>query len=579
MTFAWPLALPLLAVPGALFALEIARSNRAGASGRPKILRAEAGMKDVELVESGPQPPSRRRLWLCAGLTLAIVALARPQWGRVDEPVFDQSREVIVAVDLSRSMLTPDVTPNRLERTRLLIQSLLDWLAGERVGLVVFSGTAFLQCPLSADYEILREFLPSLGPDFLPVGGTNYGAMIDAAADAFSQGGEADRYLIVLSDGGATDEDWRSHLGRLTEKGVRVISLGVGTAKGGFIPDTGGGFMKDERGAVVLAKLESDTLQELARKTGGVYRDASEWVNLPALLKSTVEAGKKGHFVEKNTVRLTERFQWALAPALCCLIASFWLEFPVRPKPRVVALRDGRTRPVAGTAVAALLLAAFLPGLSAVSRAATAEAASPPGDLLGHIVGRLSAADTPTALDWAELGRETLTWGRRLQSQRQAVQPGPVNDALEAVRRGSALNPKATDWTQLRSDLEALLRKPPEQKEQKEQKNQDQQQQQDRQQQQQSEKQKQNRQEQQPGQSRDESTKPADDEARSRQRDMQRVGGSRANKTRDPAAADPELAVPVQKLDQVRSQDSPAELYQMIENTEAKPATQPSRNW
>jgi Ca-activated chloride channel family protein len=82
--------------------------------------------------------------------------------------VFDQSREILLAVDLSRSMLTPDVKPSRLDRTKLLIQSLLEKLGGERVGLVVFAGTSFLQAPLSADYEILREFLPALGPDFLP---------------------------------------------------------------------------------------------------------------------------------------------------------------------------------------------------------------------------------------------------------------------------------------------------------------------------------------------------------------------------------------------------------------------------
>src|SRR5690606_28077783 len=110
----------------------------------------------------------RWRLWL--GCILAIGAFARPQWGRVDEPVFEQAREILIAVDLSRSMLAPDVTPTRLDRAKLLITSLLERLAGERVGLVVFSGTAFLQSPLSADYEILREFLPSLTPDYLPQG-------------------------------------------------------------------------------------------------------------------------------------------------------------------------------------------------------------------------------------------------------------------------------------------------------------------------------------------------------------------------------------------------------------------------
>ena len=154
--------------------------------------------------------------------------------------MFDQSREIVIAVDLSRSMLTPDVKPSRLERSKLLVQSLLDHLKGERVGLIVFSGTAFLQSPVSADYEILREFLPALGPNFLPEGGTNYHQLLDTALEAFEGGSAADRYLIILSDGEATDDDWRERIPELQKRGIRVIGLGVGTSAGGMIPDGSG---------------------------------------------------------------------------------------------------------------------------------------------------------------------------------------------------------------------------------------------------------------------------------------------------------------------------------------------------
>src|SRR5271170_2639025 len=134
-------------------------------------------------------------------------------------------------------MLSPDVKPTRLERSKLLIQSLLDKLSGERVGLIVFSGTAFLQSPISADYEILREFLPALGPDYLPEGGTNYRQLIDTSLEAFAGGSSADRYLIILSDGEATDDDWKERIPDLAKRGIRVIGLGVGTSAGGMIPD------------------------------------------------------------------------------------------------------------------------------------------------------------------------------------------------------------------------------------------------------------------------------------------------------------------------------------------------------
>ena len=144
MTFALPPLLWLLLVPLALLLWELTRARRAADLSQPKILRAEADAHSLTLspvaAPLSTPSPTRARACLCLGLALAVVALARPQWGRIDEPVFDQSREIILAVDLSRSMLTPDVKPSRLERAKLLIQSLLERLAGERLGLVVFSG-------------------------------------------------------------------------------------------------------------------------------------------------------------------------------------------------------------------------------------------------------------------------------------------------------------------------------------------------------------------------------------------------------------------------------------------------------
>lgn len=631
MSFAWPQLLWLLAAPLGLLGWELTRRRRAAGAVHPKILRAEAGAHAVELAApnspASSDPQARTRLWLCAGLLLAVVALARPQWGRLEEPVFDQSREILLAVDLSRSMLTPDVKPSRLDRARLLIQSLLEKLAGERVGLVVFSGTAFLQAPLSADYEILREFLPALSPSFLPEGGTNYGAMIDASIQAFSATNSADRFLIVLSDGEATDSDWKARLDELKKKNIRVLGLGVGTAGGGMVPDGSGGFAKDERGAVVLSKLESATLQDLARATDGVYRDASSWIDLPGLLNETVEAGRKGQFVEKNTVRLVERFQWPLALGLWCLLVSFYYEFPVRPKPRVIALRSpGKGQPkgekaaVAGAATL-LLFAAFAllpaPAYAAAKLASPPTAAAPtaatpaapgaaaPGEplVLSKIVGRLSAANDRTARDWAELGRETVTWGSRLQSQSQPVPAGPVQDALGAVDLGEKLEAQATDWKKLRSELEALLQKPDEDKEKK--KDQNKQDQQDKDQKNQDQQNKEEQQKQ-PQQSDDKSEKNPSSSSQPEKKEekkspgesafgdmkkreeppppppsenMQKVGGAPEKKEDQPKdPLDPALAQPMQKLEQLRNQDSPAQLFQLMEG-ERKPTKKPGKDW
>lgn len=601
MTFAWPQLFWLLLVPAALLVGELLRRRRAAAADHPKILQAEAGSHHLSLVTS----PTRRRgtrWWLVLGLGLCVIALTRPQWGRIDEPVFDQAREILIAIDLSRSMLSPDVRPSRLERAKLLTQSLLEKLSGERVGLVSFAGTAFLQSPLSSDYEILREFLPALGPEFLPEGGTNYRALLTTSLAAYGTS-TADRFLIVLSDGEATDDDWQAEAAELKKKGIRVIALGIGTTAGAMIPDGAGAFVKDQRGAVVLSKLESGTLQELARVTGGTYRDASSWLDLAGVLRATVEAGQKGKFMEKNSVRLVERFQWPLAAGLWCLLMSFCYEFPVRPRPRALALTTAKSHaaPAARPAVAALLgfglLAAGL-AFSPAARAADDRAAA-----LAKIISRLSAKDDRTARDWAEMARETVSWGQHVQDDQRAVPEGPVRDALSAVDLGSALNTRTADWPKLREDLEALLRKSEQKKQDQQQQNQQKQDQQSQDQSKQDQSkqdktQQDSSQQNKPSDQKDQSqnspenqkpkpegSKPAESAFGDMQQrepppppshDTQKVGGVPEKKEGEKAPADASLMLPLQKLDQLRNADSPAQLFQLMDADNKK--TTPKKN-
>jgi len=449
MTFYWPHAFWFLLIPLALLARDLLRRRTSPANAHPKIQQAVAGHSSLVLRASSFQKPSsaRTRWFLYLGLIAATAAVARPQWGRLDEPVFDQAREIIIALDLSRSMTSQDVKPTRLERARLLITSLLERLKGERVGLIVFSGTAFLQSPLSSDYEILREFLPVLGPDYLPEGGTDYDALLETTVTAFGSSNAADRFLIVLSDGEAQTDTWRKHLEEVKTKGIRVLGLGIGTAEGAMIPDGSGAFMKDERGAVVLSKLNPSTLRELAEKTNGTYVDASSWVDLAQLIQSTVEQGRRGEFKETNRVRLAERFQWPLATALGFFLLSFWREFPVRPKPRNIQL-------AVKTAAVLLFLSLFsLPPSLFAAEGGTPAASAP----VTQIITRLAARDTATAADYAELARATLTYGERTKAANEKVPEGPVRDALAAVTAGRALDPKAADWSGLREQLEELL--------------------------------------------------------------------------------------------------------------------------
>jgi len=424
--------------------------------------------------------------WASAGVAFGVVALAQPQWGEGETIRFDQGREVLIALDLSRSMLATDVAPSRLARARLLIESTLDELRGERVGLLLFAGTAFLQSPLSADHEVLRELLPVLEPGYLPQGGTDFASMIDAALEAFSQTGAADRFLVVLSDGESPNFSLEA-VEALAEAGVRVVALGIGTEGGALIPDGRGGIVKDARGAAVLSRLERPVLEELARGTDGVYVDAAQWIDLASLVERTVSEGREGQFVEERARARIHRFQWWLAPALLLLLASHVFEVPAPPRAR--RLHDGRASRAAATAasLAVLLLVMTPHRVQAVdsemtpdrvqavesdvepqrTQAADPEAA-PPADPIVTLVEQLAGSSEITATDYAELARVTAATGFDRQEENAPLPPGAITDGLAAVQTGRRLDPEAARWDDLRKALEALAEPPEQQQQQQE---------------------------------------------------------------------------------------------------------------
>lgn len=592
MTFAWPQLLWLLLLPAALLVWDGLRLRRGSkVLAHDKIVRAEAGGARATLAQQGHKPLRHLpRFWFAAGLALACLALARPQWGVVEEQVFEQSREILIALDLSRSMEAPDVKPSRLDRSKLLVESLLDGLKGERVGLVVFSGTAFLQCPLSTDYEIFRDMMPELKPGFLPEAGTNFSALLKTSLEAFSTGEGADRFLIVLSDGEDLDDSWRPLVAKLKERKIRVLALGVGTPEGAMIPDKDGGFVKDERGAVVKSRLAPATLEQLANQTDGRYRDASTWVDLNRLLQETVGSGKQGDFSEKRSARAIERYQWALGASLACFLLSLFFDFPTRVKPRQVSLAGAAGRGAALFFLVALLdSSSSLKALTAEKKPESAPAEAP----LVSTVKRLSAKPELRASDYAEFAKRSLDWGRLLQSSQQPVPEGPIRDAILSTDLGANLSPKAADWPTLRRDLEALLKKQEnkqqdEQKQQEQNQNQDQQneskqnqdqqkqdkssksqnqQQQQQDQQEQKQKQDQQQQQQQDNQRQsafDKMEDKAAQQSQPRPEEMQQIGGQ--DRKQAPENKDPSLVLPLEKLERVKNQDSPARLFKLMED-------------
>jgi Ca-activated chloride channel family protein len=353
--------------------------------------------------------------------------------------------------------------------------------------------------------------------------------------------------------------------------------------------------MKDERGAVVLSKLNSSTLQELASATNGVYTDASTWVDLATLLKQTVSTGSRGKFKERIQVRQIERYQWALAPALLCLLISLWREFPVRPRVRSLPLAPTPVRPAqvpvsqtsgaASVAARAMLFGVFCLALLQTS-GWTAEDTSAYAAPLGKLVERLAAQPDLSAADYASLARETVTWGQRLREASQPVMPGPVHDALAGVDAGEKLARAAADWPRFRSQLEELLVKPPEPPPQQQPQNQQPQNQQQQDQQQPQNQQQQSQQQDQPQrpeqrqqsqQSQPKPPPPPPEPNQANTGETQKIGGR--PRQQQAAKADPSLVLPIQKLDQLRNQDSPAELFQMLDSRDRKPPPKKGHDW
>lgn len=263
----------------------------------------------------------RRSTFLLLALFFGLLSLTQPRWGYQWEEIRSEGVDIIVALDVSNSMLAQDVKPNRLKRAQREISDLLNLMNGDRVGLVAFAGTAFLQCPLTLDYSAARIFLETLDSDLIPVQGTALGTAIRTAVQAFSQKEKKSKALILITDGEDQEGDAQSAALFAQEQGVKIFVIGVGAEQGAPIPAPEGGFKKDSNGEVVLTKLNESALIEIARVTqGGYVRSISGDMDLETIyfqnLKQNVT--QKELNVDKRK-RWQERFQWPAFLALLCL--------------------------------------------------------------------------------------------------------------------------------------------------------------------------------------------------------------------------------------------------------------------
>lgn len=264
-------------------------------------------------------------------LAFFAFALAQPQCGEKAEVAKRRGIDVVVALDASKSMYARDVTPSRLDRAKLELTTLLDSLKGDRVGLVVFAGDAFIQCPLTSDYAAAKVFLRAVDPEQMPQGGTNIGAALQLARQVLENAdrGAKDRVVVLLSDGEDLTGDVSGGIDALKEIGARVLAIGIGSDTGEPIPILNKqgdvvGYKKDQSGVTVISRLDRAGLMRIASATGGEFFHQPRGVAMAEVVK-VIDSLQKSELESRVTMKYGEAYQPFLLAGIAVLLLGFFV--------------------------------------------------------------------------------------------------------------------------------------------------------------------------------------------------------------------------------------------------------------
>ena len=431
---------------------------------------------------------------LLLGLSLAVFSLAQPRWGYTFQDVKHKGLDLLIAVDTSRSMLSNDVQPNRLERVKLAVQDLMNDLEGDRVGLIAFAGRAFLQAPLTIDYDAVVEAINDLDTKTIPEGGTNISSAIALAMQSFGKSATGNRALIIFTDGEELSGDAVKMAKEAADAGVRIFTVGVGTPEGSLIPITGDdgqtAFVKDSAGQVVKSKLDDKRLREIAQATGGFYIHLESG---PRTMQQVQTEGLAKMQAAEMDVRLSrrpiERYEWPLGAALIALALSILI--PER-RSAIEPIRRGERMPersyvpaavrTAGVTAALLIFLSSValgaaPGIDAYRDGKFEDAYSQFQETLkshpqSHAEDKLQFDSGAAAYKLKDYNRALESFSQALLSLDTGLQgKGHYNLGNTLYQRGEAEksdDKKLTDWTNALSHYEQTLKIDPQDKDAKE---------------------------------------------------------------------------------------------------------------
>jgi Ca-activated chloride channel family protein len=286
---------------------------------------------DINLVNSLVPEKSRLRPVLkfilqLTAVSAGIIMLARPQFGSKIADVKKQGVEVIIALDVSNSMLAEDIQPDRLTRAKQAISRLVDNLDNDKIGLIVFAGDAYIQIPVTTDYISAKMFLSAINPNMVPKQGTAIGAAISLGMRSFSPGEGKSKAMIIITDGENHEDDPVKEAEEAAKAGIIIHTLGIGSTEGVPIPVITNGrkdYLKDENGTTVITKLDEDILKKIALSTNGNYvRASNSNIGLDEIF-SDIKKMKKQDLESTMYTEYNDQFQIFAALALLILIVDF----------------------------------------------------------------------------------------------------------------------------------------------------------------------------------------------------------------------------------------------------------------
>ena len=256
-------------------------------------------------------------------------ALVNPKIGTKLETVKREGVDVVFALDVSTSMLAEDIAPNRLEKSKQLVRQIINTLAGDRIGIIGYAGSAFPQVPITTDFSSARLFLSGMNTNMVSSQGTAMTQAIEMAETYYNDIEQKNRVLFLISDGEDHQGDYASIAAQATKKGIKIYTIGVGTPAGARIPIKRGGlvqsYKRDKDNQVVITKLNKETLQEIAQAANGEYLDGSNTKELVEQVQNILAGMDKKEFDAKQFSDFKDQFQWFLAGALLFLVLDVLL--------------------------------------------------------------------------------------------------------------------------------------------------------------------------------------------------------------------------------------------------------------